>query len=181
MMNPITYMGEVAHAYDLAPTFHPNAIRAWRALADETMTQYHAVRGCIGVVFTDMPEPYLDARAMLADIAQGRLFVSDVNHNHPVWSPEVNRAFRVVHDVVGHGTTGAGFDWLGELRAWAKHEATVRDPFARAALFTEAVGQVAWALHPQYGAGTFGVQKVATLPQWLQWVNLETEVAQCAA
>jgi hypothetical protein len=78
-MNPITYMGEVAHAYDLAPTFHPNAIRAWRALADETMTQYHAVRGCIGVVFTDMPEPYLDARAMLADIAQGRLFVSDVN------------------------------------------------------------------------------------------------------
>lgn len=177
-MTPSTYQETVARAYDHAPTLSLGAVRAWRELADVTMAQYSALRSCITVVPVEMPEPYLDAVAMMRDIAQGRLFVSDVNHAHPVWSPEVNRAFRVVHDVVGHATTGAGFDWAGELRAWHKHESTIDSAWARAALFTEAVGQVAWALHPSYGAGTFGRQKVATLPQWLQWERVS---AECAA
>lgn len=178
MMTLDAYQRAVALAYDQAPLYHIADERCWDLLADETMALYEKVAGSIRVVPVANAEPYPTALAMMVDVAHGRLFVSDVHHDHPVWTPEVNRAFRVVHDVVGHCSTGSGFDWAGELKAWERHEQTVVSTEARRALFTEAVGQVAWMLHPAFGGGAFGKQKVATLPQWLQWESIDT---RCAA
>lgn len=176
-MTPSAYQFAVARAYDRAGWLNIKDVHAWTILADETMALYDRVAQSIEVYPVTESDPYATALDMFRDIAQGRILVSDVNHAHPVWSPEVNRAFRVVHDVIGHATTGSGFDWQGELRAWERHDSTVAHPLAKAALFTEAVGQVAWMLHPEYGNGVFGPQKVATLPQWMQWVDLDVGVA----
>lgn len=172
-MTPSDYMFEVARAYHRAPRFSMRDVAAWHILGEETMAHFDRVVVSIHVIPVTVSEPYPSADAMLADIAQGLIMVSDINHDHPVWTPEVNLAFRVVHDVIGHATTGSGFDWAGELRAWERHESTVESLDARRALFTEAVGQVAWMLHHAYGNGAFGDQKVTTLPQWLQWVDVQ--------
>lgn len=162
-----SYLHDVAAAYAAAPVCHPVAVKAWEALARETMATAEALRRALDVTYTPHAEPYPDAYAMLSDIAHGRIVVSTAHCQHPVWSLEENVAFRLVHDVVGHGTTGSAFDWPGEWRAYEKHLTIVRDPHARHALFTEAVGQAAWAI---VNGGYHGhVQKVALLPQYLQW------------
>jgi hypothetical protein len=160
------YLQEVSLAYALAPIVGPGAARAWQSLADHTMATYERLARALDVVPVATSEPYRTMVDMARDVGQGRILVSDVNHEHPLWTPEVNRAFRVVHDVVGHCTTGAGFDWRGELRAWAKHETLVECPHAKSALFCEAAGQVAYALD---NGGEFGPQKCAILDQWLEW------------
>ena len=163
----MSFLHEVAQAYADAPVLDLRAdvLRAWRDLADETLTHAARLQACLEVRYTPNPEPYATAADMLRDIAQGRIVVSTANSTHPVWTLEENVAFRLVHDVVGHGTTGSGFDWDGECRAYDKHWTIVRSPWARWALFTEAVGQVAYALVN----GGFTVQKVALLPTWMQW------------
>lgn len=165
-MNP-TYIERVADAYEHAPVFHRPDAPAWRALAHETMRIAEGLHRALTVSYTPKAEPYPTAYDMLRDIGQGRIVISTAHSAHPVWTPDENAAFRLVHDVVGHGTTGAGFDWAGEWRAYEKHLSVVRSPLARHALFTEAVGQAAWAIvHGGYGEH---VQKVALLPQWMQW------------
>lgn len=106
---------------------------------------------------------------MLSDIANGRLLVSEANCEHPLWDRDENIRFRVVHDIIGHASTGAGFDFAGEFKAYEQHDAITKDPRARRALFTEAVGQVAYALDND----GFGEQKCAILPQWLLWAYKE--------
>jgi hypothetical protein len=165
MSTPFIHL--VAEAYDKAPVCHPPDVRAWEALAAETMATADKLRACLAVSYTPKAEPYATAYDMLVDIARGRLVVSTAHCHHPVWTLEENAAFRLVHDVVGHGTTGSGFDWRGEWRAYEAHLAIVQSPLARHALFTEAVGQAAWAI---VNGGYQGhVQKVALLPQYLQW------------
>lgn len=160
-----TYIERVAQAYAQAPICHPGDVPAWRALADETMRTAEGLHRALSVSYTPKAEPYPTAYDMLVDIARGRIVVSTANSDHPVWSLDENVAFRLVHDVVGHGTTGGGFDWAGEWRAYEKHDSIIQSPLARHALFTEAVGQVAYAL--TYGG--FTTQKVTLLPQWMLW------------
>lgn len=175
MLNHQQLLAEVARAYDVAPLFHPCARRAWDDLADETMAHAARVTSWLDVVLVNESEPYPDEHTMFADIERGRLFVSDLHHEHPVWSPEVNRAFRIVHDVMGHWMTGSDFSWSGELRAWWSHDDITESVHARAALFTEAVGQVAWRIVH----GHFGPQKVVVLPTWLRWsVPMDADVAE---
>jgi hypothetical protein len=164
MSNP-TYLERVADAYRHAPVIVAGDIPAWKALAAQTMATAERIKGALDVRYTPAAEPYPTAYDMLRDIARGRIVVSTANSTHPVWTLEENVAFRLVHDVVGHGSTGSGFDWAGEWTAYEKHLSLLEGEGARHALFTEAVGQVAYAL--VYGG--FTVQKVATLPQWMQW------------
>lgn len=164
-----THLEVVARAYDWAPVIIAGDVPAWKALALETVAMARKLESALDVRYTPKAEPYLMAYDMLADIAMGRIVLSTAYQAHPVWTPEENLAFRLVHDVVGHGTTGAGFDWKGEFTAFEKHLSIVQDPGARAALFTEAVGQVAYALVH----GEFTVQKVALLPQWMQWCDAD--------
>lgn len=163
----MTFIIEVAQAYSVAPVLDTRGttLRAWRDLADETMVMADRLKAALDVRYTPRAEPYPTAYDMLTDIARGRIVVSTANSDHPVWTLEENTAFRLVHDVIGHGTTGSGFDWDGECRAYDKHWSVLESAHSRAALFTEAVGQVAYALVN----GVFTVQKVALLPQWMQW------------
>lgn len=159
------FMQQVADAYAHAPDFHLPDVAAWRELAKETRRLAEPLYSCFRVQFTPHDEPYATAADMLRDIAQGRIVVSTVNSDHPVWSLTENCEFRLVHGVLGHGVTGAGFDWPGEWRAYEKHASLLRSPLARHALFTEAVGQVAYKLD----RGAFTTQKVILLPQWMQY------------
>jgi hypothetical protein len=163
-----TFIEEVAAAYAMAPVNDPTAHKAWRVLADETMALARRLEGCLDVRYTPVPEPYPTAHDMLVDIARGCMVVSTANSDHPIWTLEENCAFRLVHDVLGHGTTGSGFDWRGEWVAYEKHCSVVQSPAAKWALFTEAVGQVAYAIVNR-GFTSVHVQKVAFLPQWMQW------------
>lgn len=168
-MQSDSYRRIIAAEYDRAPTLVMRDVVAWDLLARETLAHYGALtRSWLRVVPVQDPEPYATVGGMFADIQRGRLLVSDVNHEHPVWSPEVNRAFHVVHDVLGHWTSGADFTWEGELRAYRAHDRVTGGIQARHALFTEAVGQVASAIE---AGGTFGPQKVACLPQWMFWAS----------
>jgi hypothetical protein len=164
-MNRTPFIERVARYYAWAPVIVEADRSAWTELALETNRTAEALKGALDVRYTPNPEPYATAYDMLTDIARGRIVVSTANSEHPVWSLSDNVNFRLVHDVVGHGTTGAGFDWGGEWTAYERHLSTVVSPRARQALFTEAVGQVAYALVN----GGFTEQKVALLPQYLQW------------
>ncbi len=159
------YIRSVADAYTDAPITCSEAPQAWRALALETTAMYERIELALDIQHSSLVNPYPTAYAMLADIAQGRLVVSVANCEHPLWSREENIRFRVVHDVVGHASTGGGFDWQGEVKAYTKHATHIISPKARLALFTEAVGQVAY----QVTNGYFGPQKCAILPQYLLW------------
>lgn len=156
---------EIAAHYEAALHHDRRVEHAWRELMAETMPVAERLTRAINVVYTPDPEPYPDSYAMLKDLGKGRIIISTAHCDHPVWSLEENCAFRLVHDVVGHGATGSGFDWLGEWQAYEKHLTIVQGVWARRALFTEAIGQVAYALVH----GQFTAQKVALLPQWLQW------------
>ena len=161
------YISTIAQAYDSAPIVTPEAYDAWEALSNETAEHYHRISQCLSIGRTTNPNPYASSYDMLRDIAQGHIWVSTANSEHPLWTTEENVMFRVVHDIMGHGATGSGFDWTGENRAYANHLEHTVNPKARLALFTEAIGQVAFALD----RGAFGVQKCALLPQWLQFVT----------
>lgn len=161
----MTYLKTVAKAYHEAPLVGGTAIKAWQILADETAEHYNRLAECLHIERTSEPEPYQSAYAMVADIAQGHILLSTANSAHPLWDLEANTRFRLVHDVIGHGTTGAGFDWAGERCAYFRQLEHTTHPLAKLALFTEVIGQAAYALD----RGTFGTQKAAILPPYLQW------------
>jgi hypothetical protein len=164
-MNTSQYIQATSRAYQLAPLCSPEAVIAWEELAKETKEHYDAISACVSILRTSNPEPYSSAYEMIRDIGSGLIKVSTANCEHPLWDEETNIQFRVVHDVIGHASTGAGFDFIGEYRAYEKHAEKTIHPLARLALFTEAVGQVCAALD----LGGFIEQKCAILPSYLQW------------
>ena len=160
---------EIGHAYGQLPVYDPKAVDAWHALANESKMQADAIRNQLNVKVTDDPEPYPHHAAMLHDIHHNQNFiVSRAHSDHPVWSPEDNINFRIVHDVLGHGQSGGDFGWEGENRACGIHFPMV-SPLARRALFTECIGQTAYALRK--GSHGFGPQKVGLMPQFLDPVE----------
>jgi hypothetical protein len=147
----------LAAAYEKAPALDPRAIRSWRALAEHSVRTARHLRTSYRITLTGS-EPYPNATEMLADIGKGSLRVSALNCGHPVWTPSENIAFRIVHDILGHGISGGDFSWLGESKACKAHEQIV-PLLALPALFTECLAQVAY----QQTFGHFGPQKVCLL------------------
>jgi hypothetical protein len=160
---------QIAEAYKHAPLVGPGAARAWSDLADETERLADSiVRPLFAVTITDDAEPYARVTDMLNDIEAGRITVSRANSEHPLWTVEQNINFRLVHDVLGHGLTRADFSWQGEVEAYEEHLRLVESPWAKAALFTEALAQVAYAIENN----GFGAQKCALLPTWMQFADV---------
>ena len=126
---------------------------AWRALADDSVKRAEVIRTELTVIETDHPEPYPDAATMTDGIRAGIFYVSRAHCAHPIWTPEENVAFRIVHDVIGHGRSGGAFDWEGENRACETHAAEL-SIVARYALFTECIAQTGFAI----ARGGFGPQ-----------------------
>lgn len=157
----------VAKKYANAPTMGgPDEIAAWRRLARycSGRAEYLKQRR-VAVTLVEAQNPYASNEAMLDDIDAGLLTVSTANAEHPLWSPEEQIAFRIVHDVDGHyGALVAcrpfDFSYYGEYHAYLMQGAMMPvDWNAHLALYTEVVGQAAHYLH----YGSFGIQKVAFL------------------
>lgn len=162
------YMKDIAEAYANAPTNQPEAQRAWQELAEDSKRRADEIRGRLNVSVTDESEPYATPQHMFDDINRGNFTVSRAHSEHPLWTPEQNVDFRIVHDVLGHHTTGADFSWGGENKACAAHSPLLSKP-AQAALFSECIGQTAYA--NQYGG--FGPQKTSFIHQ--PFMNQQTQ------
>lgn len=157
-----TFVGQmtpIAQAYERAPVRDPHAVEAWRELARDSIQRAHALRQQYNISETDDPEPYADAHAMFNDLNRGNFVVSRANSDHPLWTPDENVAFRITHDILGHYPSGGDFTWAGENQACGSHFPLLT-PNAQKALFTECIGQTAYANHNR----GFGPQKMAFLP-----------------
>lgn len=115
-------------------------------------------------------DPYGSDKEMMSDIAQNKQLKVYTGHtNHPVFTPEENIKFRVVHDYYSHYTPNKGafngiggfvgsifgvslrghdFTFKGELQAYRAHTRFAGNlPQINAALFSEIVAQVAYYFH----------------------------------
>ena len=164
-----TLMHVIARLYDQVVDCSDNPEgnterRAWTNLAVESAELASQIRRTHQVVESADSQPHATARAVFADIARGHFVVSTANCVHPLWTPEQNVDFRIVHDVLGHYDAHlsgrvADFSWEGEVNACAAHETHVFSILARRAILTECLGQAAYALT----YGHFGTQKVGLL------------------
>jgi hypothetical protein len=134
---------EVAGAHQAAPrTGGPACNAAYARLVDETDRLFGLLP--VGVVFTTSARPYDSADELIRSVRCDRLLeVTSVawerDRRHPVMGCEVGGAydrFRAVHDVLGHGYLGVGFDRDGEYATWRFQE-RFHSPLARRALATE--------------------------------------------
>lgn len=154
----------------------PKVKRAYDALIDETLAQYHAARDT-GIDFKFIKpgekDPYAASPSLgYADIVnKGKLHVfpteagfgsssKDVSDNPllkrvgkigDMNDATVNDAFRIVHDLYGHyGPGNPFFRAPGEERAFVKH-AQMYGPEARKAAATETRGQNSWVNYGPFG------------------------------
>jgi len=158
----------------------------WRELAEDSVERAAGIRLLLDVEEVPYDEPYSNAAEMCGDIWGGHFMVSTTHCEHPLWTPAENVAFRIVHDVLGHyaasvaggfpnWTRGAGdelrpsaavvagFDWEGETRACGAHAPILPSSDARRALFTECLGQTAYAIE----RGRFPEQAVGYLDSYV--------------
>lgn len=149
----------VADAYARAPMFDKAALPSYRALAASIEKIFKQILSKVEVRFVP-GQPYVDDREMAEKVkATGILYISTDYNSHPFFNPEQNLKFRAVHDWFSHIVTGAEFSQRGELKAYnAQAKVTSRE--ALPALFTEVIGQAAYATT----YGDFPPQKVAILP-----------------
>lgn len=154
----------IAEAYAKAPVYDPKAAAAYKTLADDSMRRANVLRKQLEVEETNNPEPYLSHDKMLDDIHKRQHYtVSQAHTEHPLWTPEQVIAYRMTHDILGHGVSGGGFDWEGENKATQAHMPLLSTE-AQKALFTEAVAQAAYGTHYRQ----FGPQKIALFPQFYE-------------
>jgi hypothetical protein len=154
----------IAEAYAKAPVYDPKAAAAYKALADDSVRRAEVLRKQLHIEEVNDPEPYPHAQAMADDIHKRQHFlVSTANSEHPLWTPEQNTAFRIVHDVLGRSVSGGDFGWEGENKACAAHFPLLSAE-AQKALFSECIAQTGYAAHYRH----FGPQKVALFPQFYE-------------
>lgn len=176
---------------------NPEVKAAYRALIDETLAQYQAIKE-MGLVVEMIPpgaeNPYPEGpRQVHEDIRNGHLWVfptesgfGTINqtHAHPLleltneyigdYQLKANDVFRIVHDVFGHAKEGFGFGPHGEENAWQAH-VRMYSPLAAKAMTTETRGQNSWINFGPYGEGNranqketvYADQKTGLLPDWV--------------
>lgn len=102
----------------------------------------------LGVFFTTCRAPYRDSRELIASVIDDRILevatvAVDPDRRHPLMDSEQGGSydrFRAVHDVLGHGRLGLGFDRNSEFAVWLAQE-RFHSALARRALATELHGQ----------------------------------------
>jgi hypothetical protein len=145
---------EVAAAYLDAPSRRdPLAPAAYARLVTESDRLFRRITSParanqVRVVFTRCPTPYDDAQELIRSVTHDRMLevatvATDPDRRHPLMDSAAGGAydrFRAVHDVLGHGRLGLGFDRNGEFAVWLSQE-QFHSPLARRALATELHGQ----------------------------------------
>ena len=157
------YAKIVADAYEAAPwdrtCIDRAALASYMALIGDVERIYRQVASRVKIVFVD-GQPYRNETALNKDVTENkRLQISTQFNEHPLFTPEQNLKFRVVHDWYAHVAGGAPFTQRGELRAY-NAQAKMTSRKALPALFTEVLAQAAYATV----YGEFGEQKVVILP-----------------
>ena len=164
----------------------PKVKRAYDALIDETLAQYHAARDT-GIDFKFLKpgekDPYAASPSLgYADIVNKgklRVFPTDAGYGQGEASDNpllkrvgkigdldnatVNDAFRIVHDVYGHfGPGNPFFRAPGEERAFRQHS-QMYGPEARKAAATETRGQNSWVNYGPKAAQNKGASGADTV------------------
>lgn len=179
------YIHQVADAYEAAPAMEPKAVPHWDALIQHTENVlFPKIDAQIKRIYREKNpgafkanpngggvqvvnyHPYQNAKEMTDEVmGKGVYRVSSADAAHPLWSIEQNVKFRAVHDWYTHIINKADFSPRGELRAFNTH-VKLLPPMAVPALFTEVVGQAAYAI----ARGSFTVQKICLLSQFDYYV-----------
>ena len=165
---------EMAHQPD-----DPVVRAAYRAMIDETLAQYQAIKATgLDIEFIDLErtgDPYaLSPRLAILDVVENNhlwVFPTDDGFGgtesadvditgNPLleltneWIGDrqlrANDVFRIVHDYFGHIKDGFGFRADGEENAWQSH-ASMFTPLARRAMTTETRGQNSWVNYGPFG------------------------------
>ena len=168
----------IASAYERMPHApnDPEVRESYRAMIDETLAQYEALKATGLVVEPNPPntDPYGNPRNAILDVVEnnhmwffptnegfGGDAVSDVDvAENPLleetgevingYRMTANDVFRVVHDYFGHIKEGNGFRAGGEENAWRAHSA-MYSPKARRAMTSETRGQNSWVNYGPHG------------------------------
>jgi hypothetical protein len=153
----------IAQAYSKAPAYDPKAAISFMELGKDSVNRAKALQDHLEIILTHNPDPYPSPEKMHDDVRKRRrLEVSRAGLEHPIWSDEQAIAYRICHDVLGYCAAGGGWDWQGENQAFAAHAAVVPEE-AQKALFTESIGQTAYATYFQ----AYGPAKVTTFPEFM--------------
>jgi hypothetical protein len=147
MLDP-TAARAVAAAHDDAPRVgDAQAEAAYARLvheSDQLFRRLVSSRWPVRVTFTMSEQPYASADELITSIRRDRVAeissaAREHDRRHPSMGCELGGEydrFRAVHDVLGHGRLGAGFDRDGEYATWRFQE-RFHSPLARRALATE--------------------------------------------
>ncbi len=210
-VNP-EFAKKVADAYQNMPHTpnHPDTKRAYDALIDETTQQLHHLQRN-GYTFSKIPtgaeNPYKGgSKELVRDLAENNhawyypsdegFGSSEHDNTHPLLRTvkdlhgnemPANDAFRVVHDVFGHGKEGHSFGPNGEDNAW-RHHMQMYSPEARKALTSETRGQnsvVNFGPHGEHNRANpsktiYADQKAGLLPEWTMGEAPSSEVKKSA-
>lgn len=160
-------------AMEHAPS-NPDVKAAYRALIDETMAQWQAIKAAgLTVEIIRGDDPYNgNPRNAILDIVENNhfwVFPTDAGYggsesaaleDNPLLEKTgekigdhellANDVFRIVHDYFGHAKEGVGFRAEGEENAWRIHSA-MYSPLARKAITVETRGQNSWVNYGPYG------------------------------
>ena len=147
-------MNALADEYMRAPLHDPAARQAWDALIADVEKKHSELSKKIKFIPVQDDAPYKTAREMFEDLDKGVMKVSDLHHEHPLWTREQNLKFRAVHDY-HHMKAQGGFTVPGEYSAY-KAQLAKTPKEARPALKAEVMSQAAAGVRE----GKFQEQKV---------------------
>lgn len=148
LANYTEYSKLVADAYDARPVRDPEGKASYSALLAHARKMFKQLLSRIRIEFVDAPEPYKDAADMTKRVnEEGVMYVSTLFSENLAsgWSPKDNWIFRAVHDYIVHIGGHHDFSLRGEIGTYNRHAKLV-PPAALPALFSEVVGQVAYAI-----------------------------------
>jgi ribosomal protein S18 acetylase RimI-like enzyme len=157
---------DISRAYRDLPILTPTAAPLWQELGELVEAQAESLKRIFTVIRYDDIDPYENAEQMHDDIDQGIYRVTSLHSHHPVWSVDTNVAFRVSHDLLGHGVAGSDFSFAGEVAAY-QAECTATPEHLWPVLFSEIIAQSAYAnIHHLFGA-----QKCGLIPLTQQQID----------
>jgi hypothetical protein len=175
------YLELVADAYEKAPEYESSAVPHWTALRDSNYVLFKRLLSKIDVVFVTKDkskegeinimgrsfpikylkggQPYDTQPQMKREVLETKMLRINIDYSeHPIFSVADNIVMRTVHDYIVHILGDHGFGGKGEIAAFNLH-ARLAPEMALPALFTEVVGQAAYAVTRK----KFLVQKIAVL------------------
>jgi hypothetical protein len=114
---------------------------SWRALLDHAREVHALVKPLLSIEFSTRTV-YFSPEDIAADVARGRLEINTEHCEHPLWTPEENCIFRVVHDIIPHVLFLRPFSLEGEVLSYHDHLRWA-PPEGKLALFTEIFGYAA--------------------------------------